>query len=153
VVPISTSSASRPVIRSVNGIEEMPDPVVQSVVRHVTDLETLWQRHQAPPSDVYEVLSAVVLPAARPTEIFLYQSMQSTRTVGVAAQIKNVLVKSTSVGNRLASWAVRADKAEDLRRRIEERKPNSGAKVAADVLLGHLASAEGKPAAKAQEKP
>jgi tetratricopeptide (TPR) repeat protein len=153
VVPISSSPVTRLVIRSISGIEELPDPVVQSVVRYVTELEKLWQRHNAPPGEVYEVLIAVVLPAARPNEIFLYTPMPSTRAVSLAGQVRNALVNSTSVGNRLASWAVRAGKADDLRRRIEERKANPGAKVAADVLLGQLASAEGNPTTTSEKRP
>ena len=145
VMPISMDDRATGIVRTVPGNDEAPDPAMQLVAKYVATLEPLWERHQAPPGEVYETLREVVLPAARPTEIFLYATWLSTPGTGLAARVRGALTQSSSLAARLARWAVRAGRADDLRRRIEERKANPGARPAADVLLGQLAAADGKP--------
>ena len=152
MVPMASKAASTVIVRTVSANAEEPDPVAPQVVRYTSELETLWERHQVPPGEVYGALRGVVLPAARPTEIFLYASSSMTQGAGVAARVRGLLTGPTGVGFLLARWAVRAGHADDLRRRIEERKVNPGARPAADVLLSQLAATEGKAAAVTEEK-
>ena len=63
VTPIPSRQTSATVIRTIPGNDEPPDPALQLVVKYVAELEPLWERHQAPPGEVYEALREVVLPA------------------------------------------------------------------------------------------
>jgi hypothetical protein len=117
---------------------EAADPVDIQVGNRLNELERLWEQHRAPPGKVYKVLREVVLPSARPTDVFLYLSPFVPQFVG------QVPPQSRSVGLQLVLWTVRAGQADDLRRRIEERKQNQAARGPAETLLALLASADGK---------
>src|SRR5262249_50035160 len=91
---------------------EPPDEVTPRVVAQIVELEGAWQRRRAPAAQVYEALRDVAMPEGRPAEIFLYaQSLDNAS-----------LTSPRSLGATLAAWAVRAGKADDLRREIEARQ-------------------------------
>ncbi len=113
VVPTNPTAERRAMLLAQRGIEEgTNDPVSPRVVANLVELERLWEKHHAPADRVYEVLRGVVLPAARPSEIFLYAPPPNPRA----------LLRPRSAGSMLAAWAVRAGKADDLKRAIAERQ-------------------------------
>ena len=71
------------------------------------------------------MLRDVVLPAARPDEVFLYATPLNV----------NTLRRPQSVGMLLADWAVKAGKADELKQAISARKgPRDGRAAARDPL-------------------
>ena len=122
VAPSPNSRRSRVYIRR-NGVlvqDEPPDQIVPRVVARLVELEALWQRKARPADRVYETLRQVVMPEARPAEIFLY-----AQPIGPAQALR-----PRSVGAMLAAWAVKADQVDDLARKIDARKSQPLAQLA-----------------------
>jgi tetratricopeptide (TPR) repeat protein len=108
------------------------DPGSVSVEVLITDLNRLWNEKQAPTLDVYETLRDVVMPRARPAEIFLYSGSPAPGSQG----------ESSLVGTYLCRWAVKADRADALRKEAETRRQQPSGEQAARALLGLLDRAE-----------
>jgi hypothetical protein len=134
------SSASAPAVRAlVRATAAMtpPDPTAKQVEAELETLDGLWRRQKVSPAAVYETLRDVVLPAARPTEIFLYDSaVETTASADPAAP------PSQCVARLLARAAVTAGRADDLRKRVAECQGLAAAKLHARALLSLLAEAE-----------
>ena len=131
--PARTPAAAASYIRR-NGVlvqDEPADQIVPRVVARLVELEALWQRKGAPADRVYETLRQVVMPEARPAEIFLY-----AQPIGPAQALR-----PRSVGAMLAAWAVKADQVDDLARKIDARKSQPLAQLGAGVLRAQLARA------------
>ena len=132
-VPVAPKSNNRNVVVRRGGDQEPVDQVSGKVVARFAELEGVWRNKGASPGSVYEALRDVVMPRARPTEVFLYAPPLN------AANVR----RPTSVGSMLADWAVRAGKADDLRKRVAERRGEPLAELAASVLLSQLETAGG----------
>ncbi len=138
VLPTNKNAESRAAALAQRGIEEgSNDPISPRVVANLVDLERLWEKHHAPADRVYEVLRGAVMPPGRPSEIFLYAPPPNPRA----------LLRSRSAGSMLAAWAVRAGKADDLKRAIAERQGQPMAELPAAILTAQLALASGDTAA------
>ena len=139
IVPAAPTTPSRVVIRSrAMGMDEGPvDQVSPRVVANVIELERLWRKHKLSPDAAYQVLRDVVLPAARPDEVFLYAT-----PLNVTA-----LRRPQSVGMLLADWAVKAGKADELKQAITARKGPATAALPLAILSAQLALAMNDPAA------
>jgi tetratricopeptide (TPR) repeat protein len=92
-------------------------------------LEPQWIKQGVPAVEVYETLRAAVLPDSRQAEIFLYA--RPLPQGGTAP-------RPASVSAMLARWAARADRLDDLRRRVESRRGQPMAEVPAMVLLAQI---------------
>ena len=115
VTAVSANASRTVIVRS--GVSNEPaDPIAPRVVDQLVELDSLWLSQKAPAPEVYEVLRDVVMPEARPNEVFPY-----------APTITNISLSTRpkSVGHLLAGWAVRADKVNDLRARIDSLKEES----------------------------
>lgn len=55
------------------------DPATMKVAGQLAEIDKLWEQKKAPAIEVYETLREVVLPAARPTELFPYQTVMTRR--------------------------------------------------------------------------
>jgi hypothetical protein len=138
VVPANPNAERRAAQAAQQGIDEgSKDAVSPRVVANLIELERLWERHHERPVQVYEVLSAAVLPAARPSEVFLYAPPPSPKE----------LLRSRSAGALLAAWAVRAGKVDDLKKAIAQRQGQPLAELPAAILYAQLAMASGDTAA------
>jgi len=99
------------------------------------DLVSRLESAGATAEDIDSTIRAVVLPQARPGEIFLYPLLIEVE--------KNT--RPRSVGALLVEWSLRAGKAETLKHEVDARRGRPISDVAADTLLIQLALAEGKP--------
>ncbi len=135
VVVTNTQNTRRMIVtRSGSVSNEPPDEVTPRVVSQLVGLEGTWQRRRAPADQVYEALRDVAMPEGRPAEIFLYaQSLENAS-----------LSHPRSLGAMLAAWAVKAAKADDLRRKIEARQGQPMAEYPATILSAQLAIAGGE---------
>ena len=132
VVPTNPTAVRRASVLAQQGIEEGSNDLVSPrVVANLVELERLWEQHHAPAGQVYEVLRAAVLPAARPSEIFLYAPPPSPKA----------LLRTRSAGSLLAAWAVRAGKAGELKVAIAQRQGQPLAELPAAILSAQLAIA------------
>ncbi len=139
VVPTNPNEG-RMVIRARVGTDDGPvDPAAPRVVANLFELEAIWQKHKFAPAVIYEALRDVVLPPARPTELFLYAPPLDM----------NALRRPKSAGALLAAWAVRAGKAGELKQAIAARQGQPMAELPASILSAQLALATGDPAAAA----
>ena len=137
VVPTNPTAERRAMLMAQRGMEESTnDQVSPRVVANLVELERLWEKHHVPADRVYEVLRGVVLPPGRPSEVFLYAPPPNPRA----------LLRSRSAGSMLAAWAVRAGKADDLKRAIAERQGQTLAELPAAILSAQLAMASGDTA-------
>ena len=87
-----------------------------------------WQGPDYPPTDVYELLQPIVLPAARPNEIMLF-----------ADSSKLDEAKVTDAGQVVIAWAAKADQLDHLTKEVAERQQNPQAQVAGLVMLANIA--------------
>jgi tetratricopeptide (TPR) repeat protein len=97
----------------------------------LAELDTRWREKGVPAADVCATLAAVVLPEARPNEVFLYPG-----TVSYADP-----QQQRSVGRMLAGWAAKAGKGDDVRKAIDARQAQTLAELPARVLLAQLGMA------------
>jgi hypothetical protein len=97
------------------------------VARVLAEIVQHWERSQVPAGEVYDVLADVVLPRARPQELFMYALPDPARR------------RPTShLSESLIDWAVRADRTDDLRRRLVERRANIRIRTNVEALLQSL---------------
>ena len=113
------------------------DQVSPRVVANVIELERLWRKHKLSADVAYQVLRDVVLPAARPDEVFLYASPLNVAT----------LRRPQSVGMLLADWAVKAGKADELIKTMTARNGPAMSALPLAMLSAQLALAMNDPAA------
>ncbi len=133
------NTETRVLRRAATVTEAPPDPVAPRVFANLLELEALWQTHRMPAAAVYETLRDVVLPPGRPGEIFLYAPLLNI----------NAVAHPESVGQTLTTWAVRAGKAEELRKAIAARQGRVMAELPASILAVQLGLAAGEPRAAA----
>ena len=146
LVAFNPSPESRPLRRAAAAAMTSPTETShdQIVVMRLAELETLWRRGGASSSSVYETLRDVVLPAARPAEVFLYAAPLA-RVDKAPASVRRIPPRPQNVGALLAHWAVAAGRSDELRKRIAERQARPAGELPALVLLSHLAQAEETP--------
>ncbi len=133
VVP-ANPNARRVMMRTASGLvmDEGPgDQATPKVIASLSDLERIWQKHKVADAAVYDALRDAVMPAGRPAELFLY---------AVPVNAGN-LIHPASAGAMLAARAVKAGKADDLKKAIAARKSQVMAQLAATVLSAQLALA------------
>jgi tetratricopeptide (TPR) repeat protein len=107
------------------------NPFGGEVETAVAALVGKWKRAGVPAAELYDTLAAVVMPDARPAEVFLYvRPMQYT-----------FQEKPRSLGILLAETAAAAGKLDDLRRRAEARQAQPLGELSARVLLAQAAFA------------
>jgi tetratricopeptide (TPR) repeat protein len=92
-----------------------------------------WQGDEYEPAAVYDLLHPIVLPASRPADILLYADTSKLQDA-----------KAISLGATLVEWAQRAEKLEDLNRRITERKQHPQSLIPALALQTLIALKEQK---------
>ncbi len=80
------------------------------------------------PIEVYEMTVAKIFPENRPSEILLYEQSSSIRNATVSSLARTVV-----------SWAAKADRLDDFKKRIAEREAEPRAQVQAMVLNGMVA--------------
>jgi hypothetical protein len=132
VIPVEANPSSRVVVRSIRMGDEGPtDQVSPRVIANLTQLERLWQKQNVPADGVYRALREAVLPAGRPTEVFLYASPVN----------QFALRHPQSLGKLLVDWTVRAGKSDDLKAAVAARRANPLAELPATVLMAQLALA------------
>ncbi len=107
---------------------------------YLLGLDAIWLEREAAPDRVYEVLREVVLPASRPSEIFLYALDLAEITTESPEPLR-----PRSVGLLLCEWAARAGRLDELARLIERRQASSFAEVPARVLLAQIGVRRGDP--------
>jgi tetratricopeptide (TPR) repeat protein len=133
-VPVTNNSRSGSV-RMVGVATPSPDEkLFQDIEERLLEMDALWSRHHAPAKEVFATLSAVVLPAGRPEEMFLYprplanSGVQSPRSVGA------ILVRR----------AVESEQVAPLRAAIDARKALPLAALPAQGLTAQLALTAGE---------
>ena len=132
---VSTTAVARVVARA--SPDAAPsDPAAREVETALVELDALWQRNKASPSAMYETLRDIALPAARPSEIFLYRSSAGGADSSDASR--------PGVAQLLVRAAVTAAQADDLRKRLAERQTEPAASCVGQTLLNLLVEAEKK---------
>ncbi|MBL8848662.1 MAG: DUF1583 domain-containing protein, partial [Planctomycetaceae bacterium] len=112
---------------------EGADGAVSSSLQSVM---SLWDPQVYPASDVYDVLAPLVFPPNRPGEILLYEDSSGVDDLRVS-----------SLGATFLEWAQRADRLDEVRQSITERRDSGLAKLAALVLDARIALLTGDIAA------
>ena len=111
----------------VNGVP-VPNPGTTQLTKTI-QVVGKWKPDRYPAEEVVTLLSEIVLPTARPQEI--YMGDDSTNIARATVQ---------SLVEQLVTWAKRADKIGDLEQRVETRAPG----VAKLVLQGRCAMVRGE---------
>ncbi len=101
----------------------------QVITDRLNELVALWGREGVAETDIYDTLAEVVLPEARPAEVFLY----------IPATITNPSQPGHSVGRLLAEAALRGKRLDELRRRIAARQDKPLGEWNARLLLAQVA--------------
>ncbi len=125
VVPLTIRSSNNGgVVR--NPADRAKEQAIDKAVEaRISELEGAWESGHAPAAEVYRVLRDIVLPEGRPSEVFAYP-----RPFGEGG-----IERPRSVAALLVRWAIRADRVDDLRKRVEERRPQATAEAAARSIL------------------
>ena len=112
-----------------NPADRAKDQAVDRAVQgRLAELDVAWDAAHAPAEEVYRMLREVVLPDGRPSEVFAYPAPP-----GDAANDR-----PSSVAGLLVRWAVRADRAADLRQALQDRGRQATAEGAARTILALL---------------
>jgi tetratricopeptide (TPR) repeat protein len=126
--PVSKNGPSRMIISSTAAVNTND---ATSVEQSLANLVQRWRQAGARPEEIYDTLAAIVLPAARPDEVFLYSHVD----YGTAGD--------RSVGRLLVNAAIRAGKVDDLRSRVTPRAGKALGELPGKVLLAELAIESG----------
>jgi hypothetical protein len=102
------------------------------------ELDALWAKSKGAPETVYELLRDVVLPPARPSEIFLYNPATTVPARAAAADAPH---RPGEVARLLAHRAKLAGRLDDLRDKVGARKDYPAARDAARRLLAAIEEA------------
>ncbi len=128
--------------------EDTYQQYVNDVERALAEISGLWASHDFPAVDAYATLAAIVFPAGRAEEVFLY----ARSTISQNSNVTDAGTSSAgSVAALLVDWAKRADRLADLERRIRERAGFPRAKLEAQLLLIQLALLQNRPEAVAND--
>jgi tetratricopeptide (TPR) repeat protein len=112
------------------------------VVRQLIELEALWREANADPERVYATLRGIVLPEARPDEVFPYQvSLDAFESDDGVEPFR-----PNGAGRLLAAWAARAGRSDDLIRGLQARAPRPLAELTARTVLAQVAAVLGRDA-------
>ena len=116
----------------------------QAIVR----LVPLWREQQVVPAEIYDVLAGAVMPAARPSEVFISSPALQFDQVYVQNAFGNWTpvtgITDDSIDERglsalLVDTAIEAKKIDDLRSRLEARAKLPLAELNAKIMLAILA--------------
>ena len=107
------------------------------VYSQLYELSEIWSNQGFDAAAAYRTLSDVVLPRARPTEVFLYQ-----KKLVATGSTENSKLTPENIGQLLVAAARRADATDDLREKILARADQLRSRVPARVLLTQLALVE-----------
>ena len=102
--------------------------IVESRQRQI---DFIWKQRSFNASAVYEALRDVVLPAALPDSVFLYQAPHSQKT-------PDSLAACSSISGRLIEWARRAGMLDDLMRHLDVRRGSHTHQIQVAVLRAHV---------------
>jgi tetratricopeptide (TPR) repeat protein len=105
------------------------DQYNQAVANYLNELVAVWRREEVAETDIYDTLASVVLPAARPAEVFPY----------TPAVPDNPTQPGPSVGCLLAEAAQKGKHLDDLHRRIAARQDKPLGALNARILLAQVA--------------
>jgi tetratricopeptide (TPR) repeat protein len=136
ILPATMSATAMPV-RVVAGapVDMLPDPAIVLVESKLIELDALWAKGKVPPEVAYEVLRDVVLPPARPSEIFLYDP---ATTLPARPSAADDSPRPGELASLLARRARLAGRLDDLRGKVAERKDSPAARDAARQLLAAI---------------
>ena len=127
VVPLTVRAGNSGVIR--NPADRAKEQAIEKAVEGgLAELTAAWEGGRAPALDVYETLRGIVLPEGRPSEVFVYPRPFAEGGVEHPRSVAGLLVR----------WAVRADRVDDLRRRLEDRRKQPIAEAASLSILVQL---------------
>lgn len=101
--------------------------ITRAVTTELSRLSAAWRDKSFPPQEMYEVLTTIVFPPARPEEIFLYEEPLADWS------------DPRSLARELARWSVAANKEDDLRQRMAARAGRPAGAFASKVLTALLA--------------
>ena len=136
IAPAQTASRGRYVNVSSTGVVTYTDVENRNALNILTELETLialYRSKNVSNDQLCAVLTGIVLPEARPAEVFLY------------VQAPIVVAEPKSLGSILARLAVKCGKLNELRQRAESRLEQPLGQLAAHVLLAQVAIAAQEP--------
>ena len=92
----------------------------------IVDILKVWEDTEGyEPAEVYEMVVGEIFPENRPQEILLYESSSSIS-----------YAKVSSLAQTVVSWAAKAGRLDDLKKRIAARESQPAAQVQALVLRG-----------------
>ncbi len=119
-----------------------------SVDQAMMELVPKWRAIEVPVADIYDVLVGVVLPEARPAEVFLHSEGRIYGTIysiGPGGQLTPATgvndggVEDRGLGGMLCDLAIEAGKVDDLRAKAQARAGQPLGELPAQVLLATLA--------------
>jgi hypothetical protein len=133
--------------RGMSAEEQTYQQYVNEVEAALRELSAEWERQEFDPEQVFQTLTAVVLPAGRPTEVFLYP-----RSEQVTSSPRSATAPPTgSVGLLLVDWTLRAKAQDELKRLVRQRAESPRGKFDSQLLLVALAIQQGDPEAAAKD--
>ncbi len=101
----------------------------QAIANHLSELVALWRRENVAETDIYDTLVEVVLPAARPAEVFPY----------MPATPNDPTQPGQSVGRLLVEAALHGKRLDDLRGRLTARQSKPLGELNARLLMAQVA--------------
>src|SRR5262249_48153414 len=138
--------------RMINGVqyyvEDAGEPQRIGVDQALVNLVPKWRAIQVPAADIYDLLVAAVMPAARPAEVFLYSegrrpghvyTIGSSGSLTPTSDVFDEGGEDRGLGRLLVEVAIESGKTDDLRTRAEARAGQPLGQLAARALLLTLA--------------
>ncbi|HEV8062836.1 MAG TPA: hypothetical protein VGP68_23355, partial [Gemmataceae bacterium] len=119
-----------------------------SLDQAIIKLVPLWREEQVSPAQIYDVLAGVVMPAARPSEVFIsspalqFDQVYVQDAFGSWTPVSGIMDESVDdrgLSALLVDTAIEAKKIDDLRTKLESRAKLSLAELNAKIMLAILA--------------
>ena len=125
-----STSQSASYARVVTSSESAANPMEAEVVESLKEIVGLWTGDDYPPTETFDVLTAMVLPAHRATEIMMY----------VNADVFDG--NASSLAEPLVASAVASDQLDELVRQLDQRAGNPATRVSVPVMKTLVAIAQ-----------
>ena len=127
VVPLTIRPSNGGIAR--NPADRAKEQAIDKAVEdRLSELSAAWEGGRASAPEVYEALREIVLPEGRPSEAFAYPRPFAEGGVE----------RPRSVAGSLVRAAIRANRVDDLRRRLEDRRKLATAEAASLSILAQL---------------
>ena len=119
---------------------QAPDDSRQRLAQKLLEVDKLWKELECDPAGCFELWQALVFPAERPSEAFIYSTEPTNRSISYSSRLSEPKPTTKPCGARcLYDWAKKAEKLAALNKLIVAREEMPAAREAVILLRSYIA--------------